>query len=47
LHALTAPEAARAFLGSGESAPPGIAPLSAGNIAAREKESLVAVFCPK
>jgi len=22
-------------------------PLSAGNIAAREKESLVAVFCPK
>jgi len=46
-HALIAPEAVRAFLGGDESAPPGVAPVSAGNIAAREKESLVAVFCPK
>jgi hypothetical protein len=46
-HVALAPEAVRAFLGGGESAPPGVAPLSAGNIAAREKESLVAVFWPK
>jgi hypothetical protein len=46
-HALIAPEAVRAFLGGGESAPAGAAALSAGDIAARERQSLVAVFCLK
>jgi hypothetical protein len=44
---LIAPEAVRAFLGGGESASDKAAPLSAGDIAAREKGALVAVFCPK
>jgi len=46
-HALIAPDAVRAFLGGGESAAPGPATLSAGDIAAREKDALVAVFCQK
>jgi hypothetical protein len=45
-HALIAPEAIRAFVG-GEPASASAAPLSAGDIAAREKKALVAVFCPK
>jgi hypothetical protein len=44
-HALIAPEAVRAFLGGGEPASGSAAPLSAGDIAAREKGALVAVFC--
>jgi hypothetical protein len=36
----------RAFLGGDESARPGVAPPPPA-IAAREKKSLVAVFCPK
>ena len=46
-HALIAQDAVRAFLGGGESAPLGAAALSAGAIAAREKDALVAVFCQK
>jgi peptidoglycan hydrolase-like protein with peptidoglycan-binding domain len=46
-HALIAPEAVRAFLGGGEPASGSAALLSAGDIAAREKEALVAVFCQK
>ena len=46
-HALIAPDVVRAFLGGGEPAPEGTASLSAGDIAAREKEALVAVFCQK
>ena len=46
-HALIAPEAVRAFLGGGEPAPAGAAALSAGEIAARERHALVAVFCRK
>jgi peptidoglycan hydrolase-like protein with peptidoglycan-binding domain len=44
-HALIAPEAVRAFLGGGEPASGSAAPLSAGDIAARERHALVAVFC--
>ena len=44
-HALIAPEAVRAFLGGGEPASESGAPLSAGDIAARERQALVAVFC--
>ncbi len=44
-HALIAPEALRAFLGLSEPASEGAASLSAGNIAARERKALVAVFC--
>jgi hypothetical protein len=44
-HAIIAPDAARAFLGAGESAPAGTGSLSAGDIAAREKDSLLAVYC--
>jgi peptidoglycan hydrolase-like protein with peptidoglycan-binding domain len=46
-HALIAPEAVRAFLGGGEPASESAAPLSAGDIAARERQALVAVFCPQ
>jgi hypothetical protein len=46
-HTLITPESLRAFLGGGEPASPGVASLSAGDIAAREKDALVAVFCPK
>jgi Putative peptidoglycan binding domain len=46
-HALIAPDALRAFLGSGEPASEGTASLSAGDIAARERKALVAVFCQK
>jgi hypothetical protein len=46
-HPLIAPEAVRAFLGGGEPASEGGASLSAGDIAARERQALVAVFCPK
>lgn len=46
-HALIAQDALRAFLGVDESASEQGAPLSAGDIAAREKEALVAVFCQK
>jgi hypothetical protein len=46
-HVLIAPEAARAFIGGDEPASGSAAPLSAGDIAAREKEAVVAVFCPK
>jgi peptidoglycan hydrolase-like protein with peptidoglycan-binding domain len=44
-HALIAPEALRAFLGLSEPASEGAASLSAGDIAARERKALVAVFC--
>jgi hypothetical protein len=46
-HRLIAPESLHAFLGAGESAAEQGASLSAGDIAAREKTALVAVFCPK
>ena len=46
-HALIPTEAVRAFLGGGEPASEGAAPLSAGDIAAREGHALVAVFCQK
>ena len=46
-HALIAPDALRAFLGASEPASEGAASLSAGDIAAREKKALVAVFCQK
>ncbi len=46
-HALIAPEAVRAFLGGSEPASEGAASLSAGDIAARERHALVAVFCQK
>jgi peptidoglycan hydrolase-like protein with peptidoglycan-binding domain len=46
-HALIAPETVRAFLGAAEPASGNAAPLSAGDIAAREKGALVAVFCQK
>ena len=45
-HAVIAPDAIRAFLGAGIRAR-GAPDLSAGDIAAREKEALVAVFCQK
>jgi Putative peptidoglycan binding domain len=44
-HPLIAPDALRAFLGAGEPASEGAASLSAGDIAARERKALVAVFC--
>ncbi len=44
-HALIAPGALRAFLGASEGASEGPASLSAGDIAARERKALVAVFC--
>jgi hypothetical protein len=46
-HALIAPDAVRGFLGGGEPASEGGARLSAGDIAARERRALVAVFCPR
>jgi hypothetical protein len=46
-HALIASEAVRAFLGAGEPTSGSGAPLSAGDIAAREKKAVVAVFCQK
>ena len=46
-HPLIAPEAIGAFLGGGEMTPEPVAPLTAGAIAAREKEAVVAVFCEK
>jgi peptidoglycan hydrolase-like protein with peptidoglycan-binding domain len=46
-HALIVPDALRAFLDAGESASDRAASLSAGDIAARERKSLVAVFCQK
>ena len=46
-HPIIASGAVRAFLGEGESAAADAAGLSAGDIAAREKEALVAVFCQK
>jgi peptidoglycan hydrolase-like protein with peptidoglycan-binding domain len=46
-HALIAQDALRAFLGVDESSREQGAPLSAGDIAAREKKALVAVFCQK
>ncbi len=44
-HALIAPDALRTFLGGVESASGKGGPLSAGEIAARERGALVAVFC--
>jgi S1-C subfamily serine protease len=44
-HALIAPDALRAFLGASEPASEGAALLSAGDIAARARKALVAVFC--
>jgi peptidoglycan hydrolase-like protein with peptidoglycan-binding domain len=44
-HPLIAPDALRAFLGASEPASEGTAALSAGDIAARERKALVAVFC--
>ena len=46
-HPLIAPEAVRAFLGDSEPASEEAASLSAGDIAARERKALVAVFCRK
>jgi hypothetical protein len=46
-HSLITPDALRAFLGVTESSSEQGASLSAGDIAAREKTALVAVFCPK
>jgi hypothetical protein len=46
-HTLIVPDAIGAFLGGGEMTPEPKAPLSAGAIAAREKEAVVAVFCEK
>ena len=46
-HPLIAPDALRAFLGASEPASEGAASLSAGDIAAREKKALVAVFCQR
>jgi peptidoglycan hydrolase-like protein with peptidoglycan-binding domain len=46
-HPIIAPEAIRAFLGAGESAPEGAVTLSAGDIAARERQALLAVYCGK
>jgi hypothetical protein len=46
-HALIASEAVRAFLGGGEPASETAASLSAGDIAARERKAIVAVFCQK
>ena len=46
-HPLIAPDELRAFLGESPSASEGASPLSAGDIAAREKEAVVAVFCQK
>jgi Putative peptidoglycan binding domain len=46
-HALIVPDAIGAFLGGGELTPEPAAPLSAGAIAAREKEAVVAVTCEK
>ena len=43
-HPLIAPDALRAFLGASEPASEGAASLSAGDIAARERKALVAVF---
>ena len=44
-HRLIPPDALRAFLGASEPASEGAASLSAGDIAARERKALVAVFC--
>jgi len=44
-HPLIAPDALRTFLGASEPASEGAASLSAGDIAARERKALVAVFC--
>jgi hypothetical protein len=44
-HMLIAPDALRAFLGASEPASEGTVSLSAGDIAARERKALVAVFC--
>jgi peptidoglycan hydrolase-like protein with peptidoglycan-binding domain len=44
-HMLIAPDALHAFLGASEPASEGAASLSAGDIAARERKALVAVFC--
>jgi hypothetical protein len=46
-HPLIAPDALRAFLGVNESSSEQGASLSAGDIAARERTALVAVFCEK
>jgi hypothetical protein len=46
-HAIIAPAAIRAFLGAGESAPGDAVTLSVGDIAAREKDVLLAVYCGK
>ncbi len=46
-HALIASEAVRAFLGGGEPTSGSSASLSAGDIAAREKKAILAVFCQK
>ena len=46
-HAIIASDAVRAFLGEGDPAAADAAGLSAGDIAAREKQALVAVFCQR
>jgi peptidoglycan hydrolase-like protein with peptidoglycan-binding domain len=46
-HPLIAPDVLRAFLGANESSSEQGASLSAGDIAAREKKALIAVFCQK
>jgi peptidoglycan hydrolase-like protein with peptidoglycan-binding domain len=46
-HAIIAPETVRSFLGAGDPAPAGAETLSAGDIAAREKAALLAVYCEK
>lgn len=45
--ALIPAQAVRVFLGGGEPGSESATPLSVGDIAAREKKALVAVFCPK
>jgi len=44
-HAIIASDAVRAFLGVGESAAADAADLSVGDIAARERDALLAIFC--
>jgi Putative peptidoglycan binding domain len=46
-HAIIEPDAIRAFLGGSEAAPADAAVLSAGDIAARETQALLAVYCGK
>jgi hypothetical protein len=46
-HAIIPPDTVRAFLDVGDPAPASAEALSAGDIAAREKAALLAVYCQK